>query len=56
MSLANTTAAFTLSPRVVDQLTRILVLEGKPYWDSKILCADSGVGPGGFVGHRHASI
>ncbi len=32
-SLANTTASYVL--RVVDQPVRVLVLEGKPYWDSK---------------------
>jgi hypothetical protein len=32
-SLANNTAAFVL--RVVDEPMRVLLLEGKPYWDSK---------------------
>jgi len=44
-SLLNTTASYVL--RVVDQPVRVLVLEGKPYWDSKFfirtLAADPAV-------------
>jgi len=34
-SLANTTVSYVL--RVVDEPIRVLLLEGKPYWDSKFL-------------------
>jgi len=66
-SLLNTTASYVL--RVVDEPVRVLVLEGKPYWDSKFfirtLAADPAVaidaitristGPQGIFGERRSA-
>ena len=53
VSAANNTASLLL--RVVDQPVRVLLLEGKPYWDTKFLIRSSGRGRIGRADRRGAA-